>query len=88
MRSSMKIVSWVSLSCWAFLKPWVSSGVAGIADCKVCRAGDAESNGKQSNSLKQDIRSYTTCSSLLICAEVRIPCAFELGVFYSPEYEE
>ena len=68
MRSSMKTFSWVSQSCLAFLKSRMSSGVAGIADCEVRKVGDAESNGKQSNSLNHDIRSCTACSSLHIRA--------------------
>ena len=47
MCSSMKAFSWVSPSCLAFLKSRMSSGVAGIADCKVRKVGDAGSNGKQ-----------------------------------------
>ena len=83
----MKIFSWVSPSCLAFLKSRMSSGVAGIADCKVRRAGDAGSNGKQSNSLKHDIRSCTACSSLHIRAGAHSLC-FERVAFYSPDCEE
>ena len=50
------------------LEVWISSGMAGMADCNVRRGGDIRSNGKQSNSLKQDIRSCIACSSLLMHA--------------------
>ena len=65
----------------------MSSGVVGIADCKVRKAGDAGSNGKQSNSLKHDIRSCTACSSCTYVLEY-IPGAFERVAFYSTDYEE
>ena len=48
MHSSMKIfISSVSPSYLTFLKYQMSSGIAGIANCKVLRAGDTGSNGKQ-----------------------------------------
>ena len=84
----MKIFSWVSPSCLAFLKSRMSSGVAGIADCKVHRAGDAGSNGKQSNSLKHDILDLVQLAHLCTYVLEYIPCAFERVAFYSPDCEE
>jgi len=79
-----KLLAGFPILLLAFLKSWVSSGVAGIVDCKVRRVGEVGSNGKQSNSLKHDIRSCIVYS----CELEHIPCAFERVAFYSPEWGE
>ena len=86
MNRCAHLLAGVSPSCFAFLKTRMSSGVAGIANCKVHRAGDSGSNWGAIKSLILDLVQLAHLCTYML---EHIPCAFErLATFYSPDCEE
>ena len=80
----MKTFSWVSPSCLTFLKSRMSSRVAGIANCKVRKAGDAGSIGKQLSMISDLVQLALLCTYVL----EYIPGGFDTVDFYSLNYKE